>query len=364
MSLSTTCSLNEIKRLDELDINEFIKEQNIKKVSLSYEDYISNKVILKKYKIPQLKSIAKQHKLHITGTKVNLIKRIETHFIHIKNIIIIQRYFRGHIARLFIKLRGPAVHNRSLCVNETDGYTLEPLKEINFEKFYSYTDKKNFIYGFDIFSLLQIYKKNGKILNPYTRERFDNRIINEVVCLGKIIHILQPHLFEDEPVPTIQRTLIHTNNYNEQQIELLNKLQEIRSRPIQTRINDLFIEIDLLGNYTQSIWFSQLEKREYIRFFRLLHNLWNFRGQLTNETKKRICQIYDPFLNIRMPNNLLDLSLEQIIKACVTIMEDMVYCGIDTEYRKIGALHVLSILTVVSIPARNNMMWLYESLLY
>ena len=53
----------------------------------------------------------------------------------------------------------------------------------------------------------------------------------------------QPQLFEDEPVPTIQRTLIHTNNYNEQQIELLNKLQEIRSRPIQTRINDLFIDI-------------------------------------------------------------------------------------------------------------------------
>ena len=365
MSLSTTCSLNEIKNLDKLDINDFVKQHNIRKTSLSYEDYISKNVILKKYKIPDLKSIAKQHKIHITGTKVVLIKRIETHFLHIKNSIIIQRYFRGHMARLFIKLRGPAVNNRSICVNETDGYTLEPLKEIDFEKFYSYTDKKNFIYGFDIFSLLQIYKKNGKILNPYTRERFDNRIINEVVCLGKIIHIIQPHLFEDEPAQPIQNSIVaNTHNFNGQQIELLNKLQEIRSRSIQTRINDLFIEIDLLGNYTQSVWFSQLEKREYIRFFRLLHNLWNFRGQLSNETKKRICQIYDPFLNIRLPNNLFDLSLEQIKKACVTIIEDMVYCGIDTEYRKIGALHVLSILTVVSVPARNNMMWLYESLLY
>ena len=45
-------------------------------------------------------------------------------------------------------------------------------------------------------------------------------------------------------------------------------------------------------------------------------------------------------------------------------METMVYTGIDVEYQKIGALHMLSALTIVSPNARQNMMWLYESLLY
>jgi hypothetical protein len=40
----------------------------------------------------------------------------------------------------------------------------------------------------------------------------------------------------------------------------------------------------------------------------------------------------------------------------------MVYCGIDDEYRKIGTLHALTALTIVSNGARNSLPWLYESL--
>lgn len=357
-------------------MNLFTSKKEKSKLLLSYEEYINNNVLLNKYKIPELKVITKEHKLQITGTKQVLIKRIENHFIRNKNAIIIQIFFRKYLNRLFVNLRGPAVFERSTCVNETDGYTLEPLIEIPFEKFYSYTDKKNFIYGFDIFSLLQIYKNNGKIINPYTRERFDNKIINEIICLGKITHILKPELFEEEKIQTEInknshpstslpfRYLNNIQNYNGEQTILLNKIKEIRSRSIHTRINDLFVEIDLLGNYTQSYWFTQLQKNDYIRFFRLLHNFWNVRGQLSIETKKNICQLYDPFLSIRLPQSLFDLTLNQIQEACVNIMEDMVFCGTDIEYQKLGALHVLSILTIVSIPARNNMLWLYESLIY
>jgi hypothetical protein len=43
-------------------------------------------------------------------------------------------------------------------------------------------------------------------------------------------------------------------------------------------------------------------------------------------------------------------------------MENMIYCGIDDEYRKIGALHVLTALTNVSLEARNAMPWLFDTL--
>jgi hypothetical protein len=41
----------------------------------------------------------------------------------------------------------------------------------------------------------------------------------------------------------------------------------------------------------------------------------------------------------------------------------MVFTGIDIEYRKIGALHVLSALTTVNLEARLAMPWLYDSVM-
>ena len=41
----------------------------------------------------------------------------------------------------------------------------------------------------------------------------------------------------------------------------------------------------------------------------------------------------------------------------------MVYTGVDVEYKTLGALHVLSVLTIVNYSAREAMPWLYESLI-
>ena len=233
-----------------------------------------------------------------------------------------------------------------------------------------------------------------KIINPYTRERVDNKILNQITSLGKITKIICPEVFieyqkENMPIiqpniPTshvLQNRLITVNSQmisiqrirnvliqtedNREQVILLDKLQEIKCRHILTRITDLFIEIDLLGNYTHSEWFLQLDKGQYIRFFRLLFNYWNFRGQIPHETKNRICPFFDPFLNMSLPYlNFEYITRENIQEVCICVMENMIYCGVDAEYRKLGALYILSILTVVSIPARNSMPWLYESLDY
>ena len=152
--------------------------------------------------------------------------------------------------------------------------------------------------------------------------------------------------------------------FNAELRELTMKMQEIRARPINQRIQDLFIEIDLLGNYTQSSWFTALEHRDYVRFFRTLLDVWNYRAQLTPEAKRNICQLHDPFLNVRINTyNYLEVPEIELITACVTVMENMIYTGVDAEYKQIGALLSLSVLTLVSIPARNNMFWLYESLI-
>jgi SAP domain len=360
--------------------NTQIKKKRAKnKTSITFTEYFERNIDLHKYKVPELKEIARKNKLYITGTKPVLIERIQNCFNYSIKVVKIQKTFRGFMVRFFLKSRGPAANNPALCVNETDGYTLEPLNEISFKNFFSYRDAKDFIYGFDLCSLVTVYKTKGKIINPYTRERVDINILNTILSLHRIHDILfsdkEPEKTNNGPVIIplpIENNVVIQNRYTHvprnttaELRELTMKMQEIRTRSLSQRIQDLFIEIDLLGNYTQSSWFTSLERRDYIRFFRTLADVWNYRAQLTPATKRNICQLHDPFLNIRInAYNYLEVPLAELIAACVTVMEHMVYTGADIEYKKLGALHILSVLTVVSVPARNNMFWLYESLIY
>jgi hypothetical protein len=388
------CSV-ESKKADTKTIKKNVQKQlNV----LTYENYIATKPELNIFKIPELKSVAKKYKLYVSGTKGVLIERIKNHFNEITNAIKIQKNFRGSIVRRSFKLRGPAFKNKSICVNETDGFTLEPLNEVPFERFFSYSDSKNFTYGFDVVSLVSLFKRDNKIANPYTRERLSSELTNNILSLGRIIkivfsYVLEPDEMQSQRIPpqiniprrsvlqhignnqnnlnTVIQNLIIPNNYTNEiennfsndQLALIAKIRELRTFSIERRIQNVFIEIDFLGNYTQSSWFSSLERRDFIRFLRCLYEIWNYRAQMPAEIKRQICQFRDPFYQTRFPN-AIETDINEIKNICITVMEDMVYTGIDNEFRKLGTLHVLSALTTVSVPARNSMNWLYESLYY
>jgi hypothetical protein len=352
---------------------------------------MENPSVIKKYRLDELKSIAKSYKLHITGTKPVLIGRIEGYFYHMKYTVLIQRIFRGYIVRASFRLRGQGYLDRSKCVNETDPCTLETMREIPREYFFSYADEKGLIYGFNIISLIQLLKTTKKIENPYNREVLSKELVKNIIRLYKLIAIIFPRAeFENDVVaPQINQQQIHsatiTHRHAEVQQnrmrlytangiratrapiyeEVVEKLRIVREKSTPTRIIEMFMEIDQLGNYTQSAWFSNLDRREYIRLYRCLYDIWNYRAQLSYEMKRNICIIDDPFHNVF--NEAMyyhDISLNRIRDACVTVFENMIYTGIDDEYRKLGVLHALSALTLVSIPARNAMPWLYESIAY
>jgi hypothetical protein len=351
---------------------------------LNYRDFFKKGIVLKKCKVPELKTIAKHHRLHITGTKGVLIERIENLFKKMKSAEKIQRIFRGWLVRFSFKIRGEAFKDRSLCVNDTDFCTLEPINEIPFEYFYSYRDEKDFVYGFNITSLIQLFKKNQKLENPYNRERIDRQKICQILFLNNIIPILfaekdENHIkiVSEKPMETRTREQYLSVFYYRPQVlltysqmnsELRGNLQKIvssRNMPIARRIQELFMEIDRLGNYTQSSWYSSLSRAEYVRLYRTMFDIWHFRGHIPREIKNKICPIIDPFSNIfstQLSN--FDITLDQIQVICTTVMENLIYSGVDEEYRKIGTLHVLSALTLVSSPARNAMPWLYESIVF
>jgi hypothetical protein len=389
------------------------RETNNTNISINiptYSDFITDSNILKKYKLPQLKYIAKNYKLHVTGNKSLLIERISKYFNNISKTVNIQRVYRGYLVRSSFKLRGDAFKDRSLCNNISDFYSLEPLDEIDFRLFFSYKDKKGFTYGFNIESIFTLISKIQKssILNPYNREKFSQEIIDKIYSLKDKICIIFPGVFNSSILSNLYNNSrisnnnirnnrlnerieltnnIRNNNPNNYPVELprtrrningievgtprtvleriitpdIRRLDSIRETNFETRLRELFMEIDSLGNYTQIHWFSSLTQFQYIRMYRLLFNIWS---RLSLDLRNRICILRDPFLNIFENRlNAEDISFERIQEACLRVFENMVFTGIDIEYRKIGALHVLSALTTVNLEARLAMPWLYDSVM-
>ena len=356
--------------------------------------YDSKKFDIKTYKLPELKNIARYYKIRITGTKPELIERITTFIKKNKSATRIQSVFRSHLVRLSIRLRGNCLKNRTLCVNDSDFYTLDPIAEIEHNDFYSYTDKRGFIYGFSVSSLISLFKRKGNITNPYNREKMDFKTMNEIFLVYKLNRILYPDMFIETvaspaeniqvpiPVQNIPSIVPNMNTNVQESVQeqiaipiitpiiptipqsgLAERMNMIQSRTTDERIQELFMEIDQLGNYTQSSWFSNLSDRGLIYFYRYLYDIWAHRGQLSSQTKRNICPLLDPFSNI-FRVNLQTADINELRRHCLFVMEHMVYTGTDIEYQKIGALHVLSAMTLISLPARQSMYWLYEGLVY
>tara|TARA_B110000483_G_scaffold243674_1_gene335330 strand:+ start:13444 stop:14445 length:1002 start_codon:yes stop_codon:yes gene_type:complete len=320
---------------------------------LNQHDFFKNNVILKSYKVYELKNIAKKYKLYVTGTKTVLINRITEYFIKVKGITKIQSIIRRHIILNMMILKGPALKNRKICTNETDFYTLEPLNNLDYYDFFSYKDEEGFTYGFDINSLITLLRKKSIIHNPYNRKQIQFNIIRNISVISKLnrqIHKINNDSFNSE------------QTIREQTIE---KMNVIRNKNILQRIHDLFYEIDLLGNYTSESWFNDLSIEEYVTFLRQMWDIWNIRSNMPIITRKRICPYFNPFIegvnNINISEHAIRDN-EGMKKTCVTIMENLIYTGINEDFKQLAAILVLTALTYVSQPAREQLPWLYESL--
>jgi len=379
-------------------------KRKYKKKELSvftYEDYIQNDIFLTSYTIPILKEVCKIYKLKVSGKKNELISRIHNCFSKNINATLIQKYIRRKLVRLVMKIYKQNVCDIKTCVNDTDFYTFEPLHEVEREQFYSYTDDNNFTYGFNVTSLIELIRKTTKIYNPYTRSPFSQKqkkyiinMYNLTICTNYAFRSINKPYIRDKNninihvryrqiINRLTNSIEHTNeqpstltNYNPQinvynpyttteDTERYNNIVEIRQKTILERINMLFIEIDQLGNYTQSTWFTELSHLQYSQLYRYLFDIWNYRGQLSGNVKLQISPFHSPFENI-FTNTIrhIDLSVIQLRTACLIVIENMVYSGINIDMRKLGTFHALTALTLVSRDARFALPWLYESIIY
>lgn len=344
---------------------------------INYENYMNNTLTIEKNKLPQLKDACRQLKLKIGGNKPELMKRIIEYFSKSKHAIIIQKYMKLWIVKIFFKLKGPALFNKNICVNDTDFVTLEPINDIELENLYTITDKQDFTYCFNITSLIQSFKYNIKKINPYNRIAFNSETIYNIKRCYNLSYILFDSFrkvnnkIEFVKNHNKRRTLNNhgqsTDSLNRNTHDMINRYNIIvglRNNNMERRIQQLFIEIDLLGNYTSYLWFQNLSYIQYRHLYRILSDLWNVRLNISRQIKYNICPYHTPFENI-FNNNVFpnDISEYDIKVGCLIVFENLIYCGINAEYRKLGTLYALTALTVVSLEARRAYPFLYDSLI-
>tara|TARA_R110001592_G_scaffold5683_6_gene31200 strand:- start:390 stop:1493 length:1104 start_codon:yes stop_codon:yes gene_type:complete len=303
---------------------------------LDYTDYF--KIVEKNYNVSQLKSMCSYYKLKKSGNKKELIFRVYNYLKFSNFAIKIQRVFRGHLIRYLDKLKGPGIEP---CVNETDFYTLENLKELDKSQFYSFKDKDNFVYGFDICSLYNMIVKEKQKKNPYNRNELPvQKIYTDIKHILKISKIYG----------------IKIN------IELDNDLSQFsQEKQVEMRAINIFQQIDSYGFITDSKWYLNLDRHHLKRFVRELIDIWQYRAQIPNDTKREINpQHGDPFFTINM-NVLLHKCYEVIRKRVLDIIEIFVTEGVNVDARSLGTYYVLGALTTVNHDAATSLPWLYES---
>lgn len=228
--------------------------------------------------------------------------------------------------------------------NDKDFYSFDDLQNVpKHMLFVLYENGHN--YGFDLESIYQLilHSKQGEpILNPFTRVELSSEVVNSVLRIGRIYRMINiPEFTIEDNEDTLG--VIHEPLSNEGETE------------------NLFMEIDRLGNYSQSHWFLSLNRQSLFRFVVELKDLFEYRSQMPISTRMRLIPNYgSPYYDIIMPV-LSRESYDQIHAAANLVMRRMLYSADDESDRCLCATYILTALTLVSYEAATALPWLYES---
>lgn len=333
--LQTKCD----KIIDESKPSTLKAEINLK---MKFNDY--NLLVDYNFTTQQLKQLLKEHKLKANGNKKDMVSRLFSFLYLSSRVTKIQKCFRNYLGKQYLLCRGPAIKNRKNCVNETDFLTMENMNEISNLQFFSFKDNDDFIYGFDVLSFYNLLLKNNQNKNPYNRNDFSSETIANFERLIRISQIFNMN---------ISTEIADINN----EISL--------QKSAELRVFGLFQNINELGNYSDAAWFMNLNRLQLIKFIKELNEIWNYRSQINEETKRAICYPHgNPFRHFNFGMIYSESSIEVIKKEIINVLENMVNKGIDNPNKTLGAYYVLGALTLVSFQASNALPWLYQSMLY
>jgi hypothetical protein len=383
------------------------------------------------YKVAELKEMCTiiqrdfdYKKIKLSGTKSELRQNVYNFYHQTFHCIKIQLKFHSFLRRKLNKLRGPALNDREICVNETDFYSLDPIREIPNQQFFSYEEvakeedrsKKSCYYGFDIASIYNLilsdngveneYGLSRRLIfnesnNPYNRNKLPHNVVRDILKIIKLDRILsRKRILKNKKMTKNQMMNNGVNNNNNNNNyeydnndyvaendnnnnnnnavmgsggggmnialpqDVLTPHQRFRQHVLR-----LFQTINALGHYSDPEWFVALTYEQHITFLRELIDIWNYRAELSPQARRTIYPPYgDPFphyvLGWVTHQFYIYLSPENIININLTVIERFIASAVSEADRCLGSNFILCALTLVSIPAREALPWLYQSVMH
>ena len=303
-----------------------------------YSDY--KKIWEHRYTIKDIKTIMKHFSYKPKKTKKD--DMLDECYHYLRNSYYSHKIincYKKYLIYQLNKTQGPAIFKRQLCNNTDDFLTIEKMKDIDYKFFISYTDHNHFIYGFNILSISTLLDKHSKN-NPYT---------------------MQP--FSDSFIDSVKKRI----NYN-RIFKYVNEETKIVKQTIDNKFVSIFQKLDSLGYCTQIEWISQLNNKQLCRFIYEIYDIWMYRSQLNQETRKNLCPpLGNPFVNIPIYlflNRLIHVETNTlknyIYSICDTLINNI---HIDKEKQSLCAIYILTTFTLVNHRAAESLPWLYQSVI-
>lgn len=254
----------------------------------------------------------------------------------------IQQWFRDVRGLHNVRNRGPAYYTRSVCINDADFFSTDPIADISGALFFSYKDGKQHIYGFDLRSIATL------ITNSTDDEKVENPFNRDTIPLVEVRKVQK----------LVRRRTAHGKTTEWAKLEPSTPIQQYRMKVV-----DLFQIIDELNYYSSPEWFLNLTQAEQQKFYRQLYAIWTYRANLSAEQKRQIVPNYATALFKHSPFVVATFPLERLQKLNMGVIRTMITSAEDRNDRILGAMYVISTLTLVCDPARQAYPWLYESVL-
>lgn len=279
----------------------------------------------------QLKKLAKQEKLHVSGNYAILTNRIYSYLFIKQTIIKLQALARGKNVRSYFALHGSSILCRKQCNTDCDCVTLVEFNQQSIHRFISYECVlyPSVHFSFDIMTIYQLMMKNGKVIsatNPFNREPIPPHVIENTKNIFK--HYLFKQYIEDYAM------------------SIFDHIQLITQFPIVSHL-----------------WFYTLRYSQLSQFLLLLFDTWSKRIYLTQHSINIFYQECkcNPFENI---TDILSVYNVSVIKIKILNIIECMTC-VDNNHNIANSFLILGSLAAVCQDANYKLpIWVTNTFLY
>ena len=211
---------------------------------------------------------------------------------------------------------------RCKCQNSHDFYTNNNMFEVKLSEVFIIRDISSCYYWFEVetFGILLDKSDLENIKNPYTHNDIDLFYIKKF-----------------------------NNKYENKEFNI--SLQGLNEEQIsRNKVVEVFQKINKLDNYSDFNWFYDLSLKYLKQMYAICEDIWNYRAQLTWDSKKNIVSdglVFrtPPFIVQKYTNK--ELVRDMLVKDFDRLCSE----GKTKDDKKVGAMLILTALVEVSQPA-------------